>query len=353
MSNQTPLISAERTRRAGRGARIRARLLSWEAMLVYLLVVVVIVFSRLSPYFLDWFNIMNTTLNFTERAIIALPMMYVIISGDIDISVASIMALASVFMGMAAEVGVGIPGLIVIGLAAGLAAGMFNGFLVTYFDVPSIAVAIGAMSLYRGIAYAILGDKAFTNYSLEFNTLGQGYIPGTIVPIQLAIFVVLAVVFGYVLHRTRFGRETVAIGNNATAARFSGINVKRHRFINFALLGLMSGLAAVLLTARILSTRPNIANAWELDVVTTVVLGGVAITGGKGNIFGVVAGIFLLGMLKYGMGLINVPGRVMSIVTGFLLVIAILLPEMINAIERRRELRRTRASIDTGTEAAS
>jgi rhamnose transport system permease protein len=326
--------------------RFAALFLRWEAMLVYLLIVVVIVFSRLSPFFLDLFNIMNTTLNFTERAIIALPMMYVIISGDIDISVASIMALASVFMGMAAEVGVGIPGLIVIGLLTGLLAGMLNGFLITWFDVPSIAVAIGAMSLYRGIAYAILGDKAFTSYSLDFNTLGQGYVPGTIIPIQLVIFIVLAVVFGYVLHRTRFGRETFAIGNNATAARFSGINVKRHRFINFALLGLMSGLAAVLLTARILSTRPNIANGWELDVVTTVVLGGVAITGGKGNIFGVIVGIFLLGILKYGMGLINIPGRVMSIVTGILLIVAILLPEIINAAQKRRELNRTRQSID-------
>jgi rhamnose transport system permease protein len=273
-------------------------------------------------------------------------MMFVIISGDIDISVASMMALASVFMGMAAEAGVGIPGLIAVGMLTGLAAGMVNGFLITYFDVPSIAVAIGAMSLYRGIAYAILGDKAFTSYTLEFNALGQGYVPGTIIPVQLVIFVVLAVIFGYVLHRTRFGRETFAIGNNAHAARFSGVDVARHRFINFALLGLMSGLAAVLLTARILSTRPNIANGWELDVVTTVVLGGVAITGGKGNIFGVVVGIFLLGMLKYGMGLINIPGRVMSIVTGFLLIIAILLPELIAMVQRRRQLARTRADID-------
>lgn len=346
MSNHSPLINSTRARTMTSRERFAALFLRWEAMLVYLLIVVVIVFSRLSPFFLDLFNIMNTTLNFTERAIIALPMMYVIISGDIDISVASIMALASVFMGMAAEVGVGIPGLIVIGLLTGLLAGMLNGFLITWFDVPSIAVAIGAMSLYRGIAYAILGDKAFTSYSLDFNTLGQGYVPGTIIPIQLVIFIVLAVVFGYVLHRTRFGRETFAIGNNATAARFSGINVKRHRFINFALLGLMSGLAAVLLTARILSTRPNIANGWELDVVTTVVLGGVAITGGKGNIFGVIVGIFLLGILKYGMGLINIPGRVMSIVTGILLIVAILLPEIINAAQKRRELNRTRQSID-------
>lgn len=347
MSNHTPLNNSTRTRTVRTRDRIGTLLLRWEAMLVYLLIVVVIVFSRLSPFFLDVFNIMNTTLNFTERAIIALPMMYVIISGDIDISVASIMALASVFMGMAAEVGIGIPGLIVIGLLTGLLAGMLNGFLITWFDVPSIAVAIGAMSLYRGIAYAILGDKAFTSYSLEFNTLGQGYVPGTIIPIQLVIFIALAAAFGYVLHRTRFGRETFAIGNNATAARFSGINVKRHRFINFALLGLMSGLAAVLLTARILSTRPNIANGWELDVVTTVVLGGVAITGGKGNVFGVIVGIFLLGMLKYGMGLINIPGRVMSIVTGILLIVAILLPEIINAMQKRRELSRTRRSIDT------
>jgi rhamnose transport system permease protein len=265
-------------------------------------------------------------------------MILVIVGGDIDISVAGIMAMASMFMGLAAEQGAGIPLLIAVGLAVGLAAGLLNGFIITYFQVPSIAVAIGAMSLYRGIAYAVLGDQAITSYPTGISRLGQGFIPGTQITYQLVIFAVLALLFWFLLHKTRFGRETYAIGNNATAARFAGINVTRHRIINFALTGLMAGLAAVLLTARILSTRPNMANTWELKVVTVVVLGGVSISGGRGTVFGVVAAAFLLGFLNFGMGLINVPGRVMDIVSGVLLIVAILLPEMIARFRKRRAL---------------
>ena len=320
----------------GGGSGFAAQLTRWEAILVYLVVIEAIVFSSLSPYFLDLFNLSNTTLNFTERAIIALPMILVIIGGDIDISVAGIMAMSSLFMGMAAEAGAGVPVLILVGLGVGVVAGLINGLIITLFEVPSIAVAIGAMSLYRGVAYAVLGDQAYTAYPREFARLGQGFIPGTIITYQLVIFVVLAAVFWFVLHKTRFGRETYAIGNNRTAAEFSGVNVRLHRIVNFALNGLMAGLAAVLLTARISSTPPNIANGWELMVVTVVVLGGVSINGGKGNVVGVVIAVFLLGFLRFGMGLINVPGRVMDIVSGVLLIVAILLPELLSQLRRRR-----------------
>jgi len=310
----------------------------WEAVLVYLLLAQAVVFTGLSAHFLDLFNLLDTTLNFTERAIIALPMILVIVAGDIDISVAGIMALSSMFMGMAAEHGAGVPTLVVVGLVVGLAAGIVNGLIITIFDVPSIAVAIGSMSLYRGITYAVLGDQAYTKYPRSFATLGQGLIPGTPIPYQLVIFAILAAVFWFVLHKTRFGRETYAIGNNSVAAEFSGINVKRHRLINFALNGAASGLAAVLLTARILSTRPNLANGWELTVVTVVVLGGVSIQGGRGTVVGVILAVFLLGFLRFGMGLVNVPGRVMEIISGILLIVAILVPEIIRRVQSRKSV---------------
>lgn len=313
-----------------------AAFIRWEAILVYILLIEVIVFSSLSPYFLDAYNLFSTTLNFTERAIVALPMILVIVAGDIDISVAGIMAMSSLFMGMAAEAGASAPVLVAIGLVVGLAAGLLNGVIITYFEVPSIAVAIGAMSLYRGVAYAVLGDKAYTSYPMEMSKLGQGFIPGTVIPWQLLIFAFLAVGFWFLLHKTRFGRETYAIGNNRTAAEFAGVDVRRHRIANFALTGLMSGLAAVLLTARILSTRPNIANSWELMIVTVVVLGGVSISGGKGTVGGVVLAVFVIGLLRFGMGLVNVPGRVMDIVSGILLIVAILVPNILDRVRRRR-----------------
>jgi rhamnose transport system permease protein len=310
-------------------------LIRWETMLLIIFILITIINSRLSPYFFNYVNIMNTTFNFTEKAIIALPMIFVIVCGDIDISVASIIALCSVFMGLASAFGVQTWGLIVIGCLAGIIAGFLNGIIITRLNVPAIAVTIGSMSLFRGIAYVILGDKAFTRYPSSFAFLGQGYLANTRIPFQLLLFTILAIIFALILHNTTLGRKLYAIGNNPTAARFSGIPVRNIRLLNFTLTGFCAGIASILLTSRIGSTRPNIADGWELEIITTVVLGGVAITGGKGNILGVIISIFLLGFLRFGMGLVNVPGKVMNIVSGFLLIIAILLPEFIRNIRER------------------
>ncbi len=305
----------------------------WETILLFILIMVVVINSNLSPYFLDYTNLMNTTFNFIEKAIIALPMIFVITCGDIDISVASIIALSSVFMGMASQAGVNTFGLAAIGLFAGSAAGFLNGFIITKFGIPAIAVTLGSMSLFRGIAYVILGDKAFTKYPPSFAFFGQEYIGNTMIPFELVLFFILAITFGIILHKTTMGRKVFAIGNNSTAARFSGIPVNRIRLIIFTVTGLCSGLASILLTSRIGSTRPNIAYGWELEIITTVVLGGVAITGGKGNVFGVVISIFIIGFLKFGMGLINVPGKVMNIIIGLLLILAIMLPELLKRLK--------------------
>ncbi|MGB4571359.1 MAG: ABC transporter permease, partial [Rectinemataceae bacterium] len=287
------------------------------------------------PYFLDPFNLFDATFNFMEKAVMAMPMMFVILLGDIDISVASIISLSSLFMGMASEAGAGPWMLVLIGLAVGLAAGLFNGFLITKLDIPSIAVTLGSMSLFRGIANAVLGDRAYTKYPESFAYFGQGYLGESIVPFQILVFLVLALIAGLILNRTVYGRHVYAVGNNKTAARFSGVPVERVRLIAFAANGLAAGLAAILLTSRIGSTRPNIASGWETDVIAIVVLGGVSITGGKGNIFGVIISIFLLGYLKFGMGVMNVPGKVMNIITGVLLVVAILLPKFTDSLRAR------------------
>lgn len=317
---------------------------AWETVLGVILVAIFILNSSLSPYFLDLGNMLDATTFFLETAIIALPMMLVIICADIDISVASIISLSSVFMGMAAQEGhVPLFWLPIIGILVGLVAGFLNGILITGLNIPSIAVTIGTLSLYRGISYVILGDKAYTKYPASFEFFGQGYIGNTHIPFELLLFVILAVIFGLLLHRTPFGRKVYTVGNNATAARFSGVRVQRIRLTAFTLNGLMSGVAAVLLTSRIMSTRPNIAEGWELQVITIVVMGGVSIMGGKGNIFGVVLSIFSIGFLRYGMSLINIPGTVMNIVTGFLLIIAIMLPGALAGLRRRLAVRAAHA----------
>ena len=304
--------------------RLLAAMLSWEAVLVGLLLAVVIVNTSLSPYFLDLFNLSDATFNFSEKAIIALAMALLILVREIDLSVAAMISVASLAMGLASNAGIGTPGLIVIGLTVGVVAGAINGALVTLIGLPSIVVTIGTMSLYRGIAQVVLGDQAITHYPAGLQALGQGYVLDfPPIPWSFALFVVLAIVFGIVLHKTMIGRQLYAIGNNPLAARFSGIEVDRLRLMLFVLSGLMSGLAAVLLTGRIGSTRPNIALGWELEVVTMVVLGGVSIAGGAGTIPGVFIAVFVLGFATFGLSLINVPGIVINVVLGGLLIVSI------------------------------
>lgn len=314
---------------------LRRLLGSWEVLLFCVAVAIFIANSLASPYFLNAWNLSDATFNFTEKALIAFAMALLIIAGEIDLSVAAIIALASTAMGYAAQLGVGAPGLVAIGITTGLACGAFNGLLVAGLKLPSIVVTIGTMSLFRGISYLVLGDQAFGKYPPEFAFFGQGYV-FWVISFEFVLFLVMAVIFAILLHRTNFGRHVYVIGNNPHAARFSGIPVERVKFILFLLTGLMSGIAAVCLTSRLGSTRPSIAQGWELEVVTMVVLGGVSILGGSGTIVGVVIAAFVMGLVTFGLGLLNVPGIVMSIFIGLLLIITIALPIIARRIKHAR-----------------
>jgi rhamnose transport system permease protein len=300
---------------------------SWETLLLAVAVAIFVFNALASPYFLNAWNLSDATFNFTEKAMIAFAMALLIIAGEIDLSVAAIIALASTAMGAAAQVGASPAVLVLIGLGVGLACGAFNAVLVTVMGLPSIVVTIGTMSLFRGISYIVLGDTAYGGYPAGFAFFGQGYV-WWVFSFELLLFAALAVIFGVLLHLTSFGRTVYAIGNNPTAALFSGIRVQRVKFILFLLTGLMAGVAAVCLTSRLGSTRPSIAFGMELEVITMVVLGGVNILGGSGTIPGVVIAAFVMGMVTFGMGLLNVPGIVMSIVIGALLIGVIALPRL-------------------------
>ncbi|NEJ07557.1 ABC transporter permease [Rhizobium leguminosarum] len=307
------------------GTPFRRILASWEVLLFAVAVLIFIFNSLASPYFLDAWNLSDATFNFTEKAMIAFAMALLVISGEIDLSVAAIIALASTAMGAAAQLGIGTPGLVAIGIGTGLACGIFNGVLVSVLKLPSIVVTIGTMSLFRGISYIVLGDQAYGKYPADFAYFGQGYVVW-VFSFEFVLFIVLAILFAILLHATNFGRQVYAIGNNDFAARFSGIPVERVKFILFLLTGVMSGIAAVCLTSRLGSTRPSIAQGWELEVVTMVVLGGISILGGSGTIVGVVIAAFVMGLVTFGLGLLNVPGIVMSIFIGLLLIITIAIP---------------------------
>jgi rhamnose transport system permease protein len=311
------------------------RFLSWESLLAGVIVAVFAGIASVSPYILDPWTLSDATFNFTEKALIALPLALLIIAREIDISVAAIIALASVAMGLAAQAGAATPALVAIGLGTGLAAGMVNGALVTVCKVPSIVATIGTMSLFRGIAYGVLGDEVLKSYPPSFAWFGQGYVFGA-VSFELVVFAVTALAAGVFLHRTMFGRRLYAIGANPVASFLAGVRVARYRFWLFAATGAASGLAAILLTSRLGSTRPTIAAGWELEVISIVILGGVSIAGGVGSIAGVVLAAILFGLTTFGLSLLNVPGVVLSIFVGVLLIVVVAMP----ALARRFELRR-------------
>lgn len=315
-------------------SRWRRVLGSWEFLLLIVAVLIFLFNTQASPYFLDPWNLSDATFNFTEKALIAFAMALVIISGEIDLSVASIIALVSTCMGFAVQQGADTTQLVLIAITAGAACGAFNGLLVAVMGLPSIVVTIGTLSLFRGIAYVVLGDKAYSGYPDSFAFFGQGYV-WWVITFEMVLFIIFAILFYVILHRTSFGRSTVAIGNNPTAALFSGIRVARVKFILFVLTGVMSAIAAICLTSRLGSTRPSIAVGWELEIVTMVVLGGVNILGGSGTIPGVVIAAITMGMVTFGLGLLNVPGIVMSIFVGLLLITVIALPIIIKRTRQR------------------
>ncbi len=323
MTTPAPRIVADRLH-----SPLHRALRSWEAILLVVAVAVFIGNTLLSPHFLNAWNLSDATFNFTEKAMIAFAMAMLIVAGEIDLSVASIIALASTAMGLVMTAGAGVPVIVLVGIGTGLLCGAVNGFLVAGMGLPSIVVTIGTMSLFRGAAFVVLGDQAFNGYPREFAFFGQGYV-WWVISFELVLFVLFALIYWALLHRSTFGRAVYAIGNNATAAQFSGIRVQRVRFILFLLTGVMSGIAAVCLTSRLGSTRPSIATGWELEVVTMVVLGGVSILGGSGSIPGVVLAALIMGMVTFGFGLLNVPGIVMSIFLGALLIAVIALPRLL------------------------
>jgi rhamnose transport system permease protein len=308
--------------------RLKTILGRWESLLAMLLIAVFAVNSVALPHFLDLYNLLDGTQNFSEKALIALPMALLIICREIDISVAGTLALSSVAMGLAKGAGFPAESLPLVALATGTACGFLNGVLVTRFALPSIVVTIGTVSLFRGLASVVLGDKAFTGYPQLMADWGQGYFFG-IVPREFVVLLVCAALFAVLLHTTSWGRRIYAIGNNPEAARFSGIAVDRYRLALFMLTGAMAGLAAFLLTGRIGSTRPNIATGWELEVITMVILGGVSIAGGAGTIAGVMLAVLTMGTVTYGLSLANIPGIYMTIVVGVLLLVTIALPKLL------------------------
>jgi rhamnose transport system permease protein len=319
----------------------RRQLGRWEVLLVGLLAVTAVVGQSISPEFLTTDSFTTGSLDFAEIALMALPLAMVIVAAEIDLSVASVLALSSALMAYLWSHGQPIEYIIPICLIAGALCGAFNGVLVTRLGLPSLAVTIGTLALFRGLAFVVIGDESVTDFPVSWTDRAFGNFAGTFIPNAIVLFAVLAVGFAVLLHRTPFGRSVFAIGANEEAAYFSGLRVKRVKLILFTLSGTVAALAGVVITLRNSTGAANVGQGFELTAITAVLLGGVSIFGGRGTIAGVILALFLLGGIQKALLLSeSISSYWIQIVTGALLVGSVLGPNVARRVaDARRRLR--------------
>jgi rhamnose transport system permease protein len=317
-----------------------ARLKSWEGLLLAILVVIVALNLVNSPYYLGVENIVNLFQLSIEKIIVALMMTLIIINGEIDLAVASVMGLAACVMAWLFQMGVPFPWALLAALASGAVAGLFNGFWVAYVGLPSLAVTLAGLIGYRGAARILVEDRAIGGYPRWFEDLGQQALLGPLT-LSIIIFVVLFAVIAVVLHGSALGRLVYVMGNSLEAARYSGVRTKRVKLILFVASGVIAALAGILYAARLGSVRGDMAQGFELDIITIVLLGGVSIFGGSGNLVGVGLSIFVILNLRNGMGLANITGNTQTSVIGALLILSVLVPNMAQLIHNKWRGRET------------
>jgi rhamnose transport system permease protein len=307
---------------------------SWEGLLLIILAVTMMFNVILAPQFLTVQNQINLFQLSIEKIIVALVMAFIIISAEIDLSVASVMGLSACAFGVL--VGAGVPGgaAIILCLALGVLCGAINAFFITWVGIPSLVVTLATLIGYRGVARVLLEDKGIGNFPDWFIVFGRNPVIGPF-PLALIVFVVMLAGLGILLHRSGFGREVFVIGNNAEVARYSGVRVGRVRTILFIMSATAAAMAGLFYAARLASVRGDAALGFELDIITMVLLGGVSVFGGKGSLFGVLLSILIVLNLRNGMALTNVTGHIQTAVIGILLIASVLIPNLIQNLRSR------------------
>jgi rhamnose transport system permease protein len=314
----------------------RRVLVNREAAIIGLLLAVIAVALAVVPNFDSPLTVTYLLRDIAPILLIALPMTLIIITEEIDLSVASVVGLSSVMTGILTQAGWPFALAAITAILVGTVAGTFNGFLITIVGLPSLAVTIGTLALFRGIAVGLLGTTAITDFPEFWTDLAKDNIPGTPIPGIMIPFVVLAIAFATVLHFTPFGRSLYAIGLNKEAAAFSGIDVGRTKFLLFIISGTVAGFAGVYFTLLYSNARGDNATGMELAVIAAVLLGGVSIFGGRGALHGVIAGVLLIGTLGSALRLAGVTSDIINVITGVLLVLSVVSASLLAWLRRRR-----------------
>jgi rhamnose transport system permease protein len=326
--------------------KVASVLSSWDFFLGILFICTFAYACVSVPHFSDSFNLSQASAEMTEKALMLLPMVMLIIVREIDLSIASILAFCSVILGLLVRASVPLFLAIPVVLLAGSGAGAINGYVVCQLGLPSLIVTLGTMAFFRGLGYILLGTGAINELSDSLTNFGLNTIGSTAIPWITIPFIISAVIFTVVLQCTPLGRKIYATGGNPAVALYSGIRVNRIRFGLFVASGLMSSIASIILTARLSNARANNAFGYELDVITIAFLGGTSVFGGKGNYIGVFFALGLVAMIRNVLGLRGMGGDNQGIAVGLLLILSLLLTNTIQRFVDRARTRRSLKGVD-------
>lgn len=324
-----------------RPSNLRRTVAGRDAGIVYALIVVVVVACATVPYFASVITISFLLIDAVPILLMAMPMALIIITGEIDLSVASTAGLSAASMGVLfshQHLPIGL--VVALCVLIGVACGALNGFLITLVGLPSLAVTIGTLALFRGLALVVIGDDAVADFPPGLTTFATSTIPGIGVPTVMALSLVVVVVFGVALHLTPYGRSLFALGYSAEAASFVGIRVNRSKFSLYVVSGVVAAVVGVFWVLRYSTAQSDSVQGLELSVVAAVLLGGVSIFGGSGGIVGVVAGVLLIRTVTYALQLAGLPDTVLTIVTGGLLIASVTAPSVLARVRADRSRRR-------------
>ena len=336
----TPAKNPQETRTAARPASLRFNVKT-EYITFALLIFVTIASVLMSASFRDLNYIMSAATRYMEFAIMALMMSYIIISGLIDLSVASTMACVATITGLLyRELGFSMGLALVLGLASGFGLGLINGALVAYVDLPPLIVTIGTMALYRGIPQIFIGDRSLASFPAWFNGIDKielfriGNVP---VYMTIVLFILLAIAFQVVLKKTVIGRRIYGLGTNEVASQFSGVSIKRLKLFLFAFSGFFAGFAGLMTMSRLQVVRFDMATGGELEVITIALLGGIDMEGGKGSILGTFMAVLIVTILKTGLTVAQVKAQDQMFIMGALLIMSIVIPNVIKVISQKEK----------------
>lgn len=304
------------------------------------LIILILIFSMSSPYFMTRENVLNITRQVSVVSLLSIAMTLVIITGGIDLSVSSVVAMAGIMAasGMK-DMGLSIPTAILLGVLVGIITGVVNGVLIAVLNMPAFITTMGTMTMLRGIGYIYTGAYPIYDLPKAFKVLGQGY--WGVIPIPTILFIAFAIIAHIILSKTVYGRHLYAVGGNSDAAKLAGIRVTLVKISVYVISGFLASIAAVVQAARVGAGMPTIGEGFELEAVAAVVIGGAAMSGGSGTILGTILGAIVLGVLSNGLSLLDVDSYIMQVIRGLVVILAVLIDQIRIIMANKAQVKRT------------